>query len=64
MERLNKKQEASEANEAFGRFEALAKSLLAVPKHELDEEIAKEKAEGAAEKPARKPKQQDRKEAA
>lgn len=35
----------------FDNFTDLARRLFAVPKHELDEEIAKEKAEGKAEKP-------------
>lgn len=37
----------------YDNFTDLARRLFAVPKHELDEEIAKEKAEGKAEKPPR-----------
>lgn len=37
----------------FDNFTDLARRLFAVPKHELDEEIAKEKAEGKAEQPPR-----------
>jgi len=48
----------------FDNFADLARRLFAVPKHELDEEIAKEKAESKADKPARKPKLQKQKEAA
>jgi len=48
----------------FDNFTDLARRLFAVPKHELDEEIAKEKAESKAEKPTRKTKQHERKEAA
>ena len=48
----------------FEKFQNLARPLFNVSKHELDEEIAKEKAEGAAEKPTPKPKQTERKEAA
>ena len=50
--------------EPYDNFTDLARRLFAVPKHELDEEIAKEKAEGVVEKPARKPKPTDRKKAA
>jgi len=39
------------AKTPFDNFTDLARRLFAVPKHELDEEIAKEKAEGKAEKP-------------
>lgn len=46
----------------FDNFADLARRLFAVPKHELDEEIAKEKAESKAEKPPRKTKQHERKE--
>ena len=48
----------------FDNFTDLARRLFAVPKHELDEEIAKEKAEIKAEKPPRKTRQRERKEAA
>ena len=37
----------------FEKFENMARGLFNVPRHELDEEIAKEKAEGKAEKPPR-----------
>lgn len=37
----------------FDNFTDLARRLFAVPKHELDEEIAKEKAESKTEKPPR-----------
>lgn len=48
----------------FDNFTDLARRLFAVPKHELDEEIAKEKAESKAEKPPRKTRQHERKQAA
>ncbi len=48
----------------FDNFTDLARRLFAVPKHELDEEIAKEKAESKAEKPTHKTKQHERKKAA
>ena len=36
----------------FERFENMTRGLFNVPKHELDEELAKEKAEGKAKKPS------------
>ena len=53
--------EKPEAGAAFTRFEDLARRLFAVPKYELDEEIAKEQAENKAEKPARKTKRREQK---
>ncbi len=47
----------------YDNFTDLARRLFAVPKHELDEEITKEKAERDAEKPARKSKPREHKEA-
>lgn len=59
-----KKKAAQDEVDSWGNFTSLARRLFAVPKHELDEEIAKEQAQTKADKPAQKLKPSKQKKAA
>jgi len=48
-----KEKARQDETDSWGNFTGLARRFFAVPKHELDEEITKEKAEGKAENPPR-----------